>query len=91
MFCTNNKFWFNVRTSASYEQDSKVQFVIDAVYAFAYALQNMKQVISFVLSFKWNASLYILPRSAHWLTDSLTDILQFNWQTLHNSWRNNYF
>lgn len=26
----------------SYEQDSKIQFVIDAVYAFAYALDDLK-------------------------------------------------
>ena len=32
------------RNSKNYEQDSKVQFVIDAVYAFAYGLQYMKQV-----------------------------------------------
>ncbi len=35
---------FCFRNSASYEQDSKVQFVIDAVYAFAYALRDMKKV-----------------------------------------------
>jgi metabotropic glutamate receptor 2/3 len=29
--------------SASYEQESKSQFVIDAVYAFAYALHNLYQ------------------------------------------------
>ncbi|XP_023338104.1 metabotropic glutamate receptor, partial [Eurytemora carolleeae] len=32
----------SIRSSKHYEQDSKVQFVIDAVYAFAHALQNMK-------------------------------------------------
>ena len=37
-------FFFACRLSdlASYEQDSKVQFVIDAVYAFANALQSLK-------------------------------------------------
>ena len=33
-----------ISKSKNYEQDSKVQFVVDAVYAFAYALQDMKQV-----------------------------------------------
>ena len=32
----------SLKSSRSYEQDSKVQFVIDAVYAFANALQKMK-------------------------------------------------
>ena len=31
-----------MRHNSAYEQDSKVQFVIDAVYAFAYALQQLK-------------------------------------------------
>jgi hypothetical protein len=35
---------FLFRNSKHYEQDSKVQFVIDAVYAFAYGLQHMKEV-----------------------------------------------
>ena len=33
----------SLRYNSAYEQDSKVQFVIDAVYAFAYALQKLKQ------------------------------------------------
>ena len=32
----------SLRHNSAYEQDSKVQFVIDAVYAFAYALQKLK-------------------------------------------------
>ena len=32
----------SLRHNSAYEQDSKVQFVIDAVYAFAYALQQLK-------------------------------------------------
>ena len=32
----------SLRNNNAYEQDSKVQFVIDAVYAFAYALQKLK-------------------------------------------------
>ena len=31
-----------MRDNTAYEQDSKVQFVIDAVYAFANALQKLK-------------------------------------------------
>ena len=30
---------------ANYEQDSKIQFVIDAVYAFAYALDDLKSTV----------------------------------------------
>ena len=30
---------------ANYEQDSKIQFVIDAVYAFAYALDALKSTV----------------------------------------------
>ena len=30
---------------ANYEQDSKIQFVIDAVYAFAYALDALKSAV----------------------------------------------
>ena len=32
----------SLRGNSAYEQDSKVQFVIDAVYAFANALQSLK-------------------------------------------------
>ena len=33
----------SLRGNPAYEQDSKVQFVIDAVYAFAYSLQKLKE------------------------------------------------
>ena len=33
----------SLRDNPAYEQDSKVQFVIDAVYAFAFALQKLKK------------------------------------------------
>ena len=33
----------SLRDNSAYEQDSKVQFVIDAVYAFAFALQKLKE------------------------------------------------
>ena len=33
----------SLRDNTAYEQDSKVQFVIDAVYAFAFALQKLKE------------------------------------------------
>lgn len=33
--------YFNVIFNYSYEQESKTQFVVDAVYAFAYALHNL--------------------------------------------------
>ena len=39
-FCDKN---VSLRHNSAYEQDSKVQFVIDAVYAFAYALQKLKE------------------------------------------------
>ena len=35
----------SLRNKTAYEQDSKVQFVIDAVYAFANALQTMKNTL----------------------------------------------
>ena len=44
------------RSSKHYEQDSKVQFVIDAVYAFAHALQNMKNV-------SWNKNSIIIKKN----------------------------
>merc|ERR1712183_949886 len=36
---------FRLTQLANYEQDSKIQFVIDAVYAFAYALDDLKSTV----------------------------------------------
>ena len=46
-FDIQSGFFFINRLSqlANYEQDSKIQFVIDAVYAFAYALDALKSAV----------------------------------------------
>lgn len=41
--CEKKSYYYRLTDLPSFEQDSKVQFVIDAVYAFAYALDALKK------------------------------------------------